>query len=107
MGCGHAAYPQRDGTAAAQSARGGLRDGQHVGDRVHAHQESQMALPPGREACTRMKGATHLGRTSHEQGIPSHAFWTNSTQGKPEAWYASESRTCPASTVPRRDAMTS
>src|SRR5260370_24028948 len=54
-----------------------------------------------------MKGATRLGRTSHEQGIPSHAFWTNATQGKPEAWHASESRTCPASTVPRRDAMTS
>src|SRR5260370_2374301 len=66
-----------------------------------------MEVSPGEEACTRMKGATLLGRTSHEPGIPSHAFWTNATQSKPEAWYASESRTCPASTVPRRDAVTS
>src|SRR5260370_2687651 len=43
-----------------------------------------MALPPGEEAYTRMKGATRLGRTSQEQGMPSRALWTNGS-----AWHAS------------------
>src|SRR5260370_7389943 len=39
--------------------------------------------------------------------MPSRALWTNTRQGRAGAWYARESRTCPASTAPRRDTMTS